>query len=136
MDASGLWSFVYSINFQIRQIPATNHHFSCEKNLLLSGSIFLKKKIFFRFEISLPQASKYFATKKNTSKLWRAWPLALLVHNFLSYLHFFENCPLKKSFISMQKTWKRGWIRVGKGWKFWCPFSKKGALSDQYQTLP
>ena len=26
MDASSLWSFVYSINFQIRQIPATNHH--------------------------------------------------------------------------------------------------------------
>ena len=25
MDASGLRSFVYSINFQIRQIPATNH---------------------------------------------------------------------------------------------------------------
>ena len=59
MDASGLLSFVYSIYFQIRQIPATNHHFSCEKSLQLCGSRFLKKNdIFFRFEISLPQASK------------------------------------------------------------------------------
>ena len=31
MDASGLWSFVFSINFQIREIPATKLHFSCEK---------------------------------------------------------------------------------------------------------
>ena len=31
MDASGLWSFVFPINFQIREIPATKLHFSCEK---------------------------------------------------------------------------------------------------------
>ena len=44
IDTSGLWSFVYSINFQIRQIPATNHHFSCEYSLLLYGQRFLKEK--------------------------------------------------------------------------------------------
>ena len=44
---SGLWSFVYSINLQKSQIPATNHHFSCKKCLLLCGSRFLKKKTFF-----------------------------------------------------------------------------------------
>ena len=62
-----LWSFVYPIYFQTKQIPAANHYFSCEKSLLLFWSRFLKKK-FFLFEILLPQASKqkktYFATKK------------------------------------------------------------------------
>ena len=47
MDASVLWSLVYFINLQTRQIPATNHHFSCEKSVLLCGSRFLKKKIIF-----------------------------------------------------------------------------------------
>ena len=46
MDASGLWSFAYSINFQIRQMQARNQHFSGEKGLLLCGSRFLKKKKF------------------------------------------------------------------------------------------
>ena len=60
---------IYSINIQIRQIPATNQHFSCEKSLLLCGSRLLKKNYqFFRFEILLPQPSKlketYFATRK------------------------------------------------------------------------
>ena len=27
---------------------------------------------------------------KNTSKLWRTWPLSLPVHTFLSHLHFFK----------------------------------------------
>ena len=68
MDESGLRSFSYSINFQIREIPATNHRFSCEKSLVLCGSRFLKKKkkkkkkkkniIFYQFEISLPRAGK------------------------------------------------------------------------------
>ena len=64
MDESGLRSFVYSINFQIREIPATNHRFSCEKSLVLCGSRFLKKKKkkkkhnFYQFEISLPRESK------------------------------------------------------------------------------
>ena len=31
MHASGLWS-IHSINFQIRQIPATNQHFSTNNN--------------------------------------------------------------------------------------------------------
>ena len=50
MVASGLWSFVYFINFQIRQIPATNH-FSLEKiilfllSILLCGHDFWKKNI-------------------------------------------------------------------------------------------
>ena len=43
MDESGLRSFVYSISFQEREIPATNHRFSCEKSLVLCGSRFLKK---------------------------------------------------------------------------------------------
>ena len=59
MDESGLLSFVYSIDFQVRQIPATNHHFSCEKSYCYVGQDFWKKKYqFFGFEISLPQASK------------------------------------------------------------------------------
>ena len=48
MDESGLRSFVYSINFQISQIQARNQHCSGEKSLLLCGSRFLKKKIFFQ----------------------------------------------------------------------------------------
>ena len=50
MVAYGLWSFVYFINFQIRQIPATNH-FSLEKiilfllSILLCGHDFWKKNI-------------------------------------------------------------------------------------------
>ena len=69
MDASGLWSFVYSIKFQIRQIPATNHHFSSEKSLLLCGSRFLKKNIIIsclRFLVTTgKQIEKiYFATKR------------------------------------------------------------------------
>ena len=44
MNACGLWSFVYSINFQIRQIQARNQHFSGEKSLLMCGSRLLKKK--------------------------------------------------------------------------------------------
>ena len=60
---------LYSNNFEIRQIPATNQHFSCEKSLLLCGSRFLKSSHqFLWFEIFLPQASKYketyFATRK------------------------------------------------------------------------
>ena len=39
MDASGLWSFLYSINFQTMQIPATSHHFLCEKGLLIFFSL-------------------------------------------------------------------------------------------------
>ena len=35
MDGSELLSLVYSINFQIRQIWATNHQFSCEKSKLV-----------------------------------------------------------------------------------------------------
>ena len=97
MDASGLWSFVYSINFQIRQIPATNHHLSCEKILLLCGPRFLKKDIFSCFRSCYHRQAnrkKLFCHYKNTSKLWRTWSLALLVHNFLSHLHFFKVCEI------------------------------------------
>ena len=69
MDASGLWSFVYSINFQIRQIQARNQHFSVEKSLLLFGSRFLRKeKHFFwqanRKKLILP-LEKYFKILKD-----------------------------------------------------------------------
>ena len=47
MDASRLRSFAYSINFQIRQIPATNHHFAREKTLCLVGQDFWKRNIIF-----------------------------------------------------------------------------------------
>ena len=65
MDASGLWSFVYSINFQIRQIQARNQHFSGEKSLLLCGSRFLKKKDLF-LQVN---RKKFILPLKNTSKL-------------------------------------------------------------------
>ena len=44
-----IWFMIICIfhYFQIRQIPATNHYFSCGKNLLLFWLRFLKKKIFF-----------------------------------------------------------------------------------------
>ena len=68
MDASGLWSFVYSINFQVTQIPATSHHFSCEKSLLLGGSRFLKKKKFSGlrscYHRQANRKKTYFATEK------------------------------------------------------------------------
>ena len=35
MDASGLWSFVYFIIFEIRETPATNQHFSKEQQPFL-----------------------------------------------------------------------------------------------------
>ena len=67
MDASGLWSFAYSINFQIRQMQARNQHFSGEKGLLLCGSRFLKKNFFSRQanrkKFILP-LEKYFKTLK------------------------------------------------------------------------
>ena len=98
MDASGLWSFVYSINFQIRQILATNHHFSCVKSLLLCWSRFpkkkkkkkKKKKTVWDLVTTGKQIEKLNLPLKNTSKLWRTWSLALPVHNFLSHLHFFK----------------------------------------------
>ena len=61
MDASGLSSFVYSINFQIRQIQTRNQHFS-EKRLLLCGSRFLKKKK--KKNPASKQKETYFAIRK------------------------------------------------------------------------
>ena len=92
MNASGLWSFVYSINFQIREIPVRNHHFSCEKYLLLCLSRFLKKKIpvWDLITTSKQIEKKLILPLKNTSELWWTWSLALPVHNFLSHLHFFK----------------------------------------------
>ena len=94
MDASGLLSFVYSINFQIRQIPARNHHLSCEESLLLCGSRFLKKASFFPVWDLVATGKQIeknlFFHLKNTSKLWRKRSLALLVYNFLIHLHFFK----------------------------------------------
>ena len=94
MDASGLWSFLYSINFQTRQIPTTSHHFSCEKSLLLCGSRFLKKNIIFSSLRSCyynqANRKKLILSLKNTSKLCRTWPLSLSVHTFSSHLHFFK----------------------------------------------
>ena len=91
MDASGLWSFVYSINFQIREIPVRNHHFSCEKSLLLCLSRFLKKNPVWDLITTGKQIEKKLILPlKNTSELWWTWSLALPVHNFLSHLHFFK----------------------------------------------
>ena len=95
MDASGLWSFVYFISFQVRQNPVANHHFSGEKSLLLCGSIFLKKTPTFFPVWDLVTTGKQikknlFCHWKNTSTLWRTWSLALSVHNFFSHLHFFK----------------------------------------------
>ena len=95
MDVSGLWSFLYSINIQMRQITATNHLCFGEKSLLLCGSTFLKKKKSFFPVWDLVATGeqiekKLFCHWKNTLKLWRTWPLALPVHNILSHLHFFK----------------------------------------------
>ena len=62
MDASALSSFVYSINFQIRQIQTRNQHFS-EKHLLLCGSRFLKKKKKKKIPAN-KQKETYFAIRK------------------------------------------------------------------------
>ena len=83
MDESGLRSFVYSINFQISQIQGRNQHCSGEKNLLLCGLRFLKKKFF-----QQGSRKKLVLLLQNTSKLWRTWSLALLVHNLFSHLYF------------------------------------------------
>ena len=83
MDASRIWSFLYSINFQIRQIPATNHHFSCEKSLLIFSSL---RSHYHR----QGNRKKLILPLKNSAKLWRTWSLALPVRNFLSHLHFFK----------------------------------------------
>ena len=85
---------IYCIfHFQIRQIPATNHNFSSEKGLLLCCSRFLKKTFFPVWDLVTTgkQIEKtYFVTKKNTSKLWRTWSMALPVYNVLSHSHFFK----------------------------------------------
>ena len=81
------------IHFQIRQIPATNYNFYCEKDLLLCWSRFLKKNIFPVWDLVTTgkQIEKtYFVTKKNTSKLWRTWSMVLPVYNVLSHSHFFK----------------------------------------------
>ena len=70
------WSFEFFNNFQTRQIQARNQLFSGEKHLLLCGSRFMKKNIFYGKKI------------ERNLKLWRAWSLARLVHNVFSYLHF------------------------------------------------
>ena len=44
MDASGPWSFAYSINFQIRQIPAQTNIFLLKKAYCCVGQDFWKKK--------------------------------------------------------------------------------------------
>ena len=95
MNASGLWSFAYSINFQIRQIPATNHHFSCEKKPnIVWVKISEKKTPFFQVWDIVTTGKQIeknlFCHWKNTSKLSRTWSLALPIHNFLSHLHFFK----------------------------------------------
>ena len=41
------WSFEFFNNFQTRQIQARNQLFSGEKRLLLCGSRFMKKNIFY-----------------------------------------------------------------------------------------
>ena len=47
MDASGLWSFVYSINFQIRQIYPQIIVFLVKKPTVVCVKISEKKKTFF-----------------------------------------------------------------------------------------
>ena len=69
IDASGLWSFVYSINFQIRKISATNPYFSCEKSLLLCWSRFGKKKHFFRKKNILSGLRSCYHKQANRKKL-------------------------------------------------------------------
>ena len=133
MDASGLLSFVYSINFQIMQIPATNHHFSCEKNLLLCGSMFLKKTFFLVWYL-VTKGKKiekiYFVTKKNTPKLWRTWSLALLVHNIrcpffkkVPFLANMERCP---KFLEYSLT--RGICRKSHPWYWFYRWSSSSAF--------
>ena len=135
MDASRIWSFLYSINFQIRQIPATNHHFSCEKSLLIFSSL---RSHYHR----QGNRKKLILPLKNSSKLWRTWSLALPVRNFLSHLHFFkvgEIMLLKNGDLMVPaghtldlytklyfNAYIKNWITVGKGVKFLVyPFFKK-----------
>ena len=74
MDASGLWSFAYSINFEIRKIIATNHNSSSEKSLLLCGQGFWKKNgAFFSLRScyhTQANRKKLICHYKNTSKGW------------------------------------------------------------------
>ena len=92
------WSFEFFNNFQTRQIQARNQYFSGEKRLLLCGSRFMKKIFFSGKKIE----RNLFCHLKKTSKLWRAWSLAQLVHNVFSYLHFLQS----------------GWDNVVKIWAF------------------
>ena len=100
MDASGLWSFVCSINFQLRQFPATNQHISCKESLLLYRSRFLKETIIlFWFEILLPQTIKeketYFSTRK-------------ILQNFEGHDHWY--CPYTTFWV----------IYFSSKWVRWC----------------
>ena len=103
MNASWLWlwSFECSINLRIEQIPTTNHHFSCEKSLLLCGSRFLKKNIIFSgCYYRQANRKKLIFFRKNTLKNWRTWSYVVPVHNFLSHLQFFKVLMLPAGYIS------------------------------------
>ena len=92
VNASGLGSFVSSIKFQVRQIQATNHHFSYEKILRLCGSRFLKKNIFFGLRSHYHRQANIkktcFATKNATKKI---------LQNIEGYDHWY--CPLVPFFV-------------------------------------
>ena len=79
----------------IRRIPVINHHFSCETAYCCVGQNLWKKEHFFPVSDLVTTGKqidkkKLILSLKNTSKLWGTWSLALLVHNVLSYLHFFK----------------------------------------------
>lgn len=103
VDVSGHWSLVYSFNFEIRLITATNQHFS-ENNgsfsvkASLAWVNFLKKNKcyqIFQFEFSLlPQASKQkkqiFLRGKLYIKTFKDMVVDTVAHNFITVNYSFK----------------------------------------------
>ena len=149
MDVSGLWSFEYSISFQIMQIPATSHYFSCQKSLPLCSSRFLKKHNIFsslRYcfhrqanKKNIFQLKKYFKTLKEmiigTASTQLFEPFTFFQSEWDNVVEIWEFDPTSRAYSRpipssdiercplLRKLFKA--LFRCKTRNFWCPFFKK-----------
>ena len=99
---SKMWGLWMHLDYDHFYIPLTSKQgkfqpktiiFLVKKAYRCVGQDFWKKQFFpVRDLITTTNQprKKLILPLKNTSKLWRTWPLSLPVHTFLSHLHFFK----------------------------------------------
>ena len=157
MHIYGLWSFVYSINFQMRQIPSSCKTFLW-KSQLVGWSRFLKKKPTFFLVLNLvttgKQIEKNFCLLKKYFKTLK--DMIIDTANFFESFTFFQagwnnveiwkfdatsraySRPISRSTIErcplLRKLYKA--LFRCKKTKFLVPFFQKSAPCGQYRTLP